>query len=164
LSWPVPAIYLAIYRAVHWQSGGNPLAIPLGELVLYWPVPAGASACQQLPWTYRGARWNREQVYVVTVPLLRGTPCSPDEARGIAACLLAAADPADGLEHVYAQAAPAGAGVVLFLLAPDERAAEITARSLYGRARVAGLTGYRLGRCRADPRPPMSGTAFPHEV
>jgi hypothetical protein len=102
-------------------------------------------------------------VYVVTVPLLRGIPCSPDEARGIAARLLAAADPGDGLEHVYAQATQAGAGVVLFVLAADEDAAERTARRLYERAKAAGMTGFRRGRCRVDLRPPMSGSVFPHE-
>lgn len=102
-------------------------------------------------------------MYVVTVPLLRDAECSPAEATRIADLLRAVAEPRDGLEHVYAQAATAGAGVVLFLIAEDERAAEATARSLYRRARGAGLDGYRLGRCHVDLRPPMGGRAFPHE-
>jgi hypothetical protein len=103
-------------------------------------------------------------VYAVTVPLLSGAPCSPAEGRRIADLLRAAAVPRDGLEHVYVQPAPAGAGVVLFLISTSGGAAEATARSLCERARAGGLAGYRLGHCRVDLRPPMSGKAFPHEV
>jgi hypothetical protein len=123
-----------------------------------------AALCQPKPWTCGAARWNREWVYVVTVPLLGGDPCSPAEASRIADLLRAVAVPRDGLEHVYVQATRGGAGVVLFLLAASGRGAEAAARSLYDRARAGGLAGYRLGRCRVDPLPPMSGSVFPHEV
>lgn len=103
-------------------------------------------------------------MYVVTVPLLSAEACSPDEGGRIADLLRAAAAPRDGLEHVYVQPTANGAGAVLFLISASAPAAEATARSLYARARAGGLTGYRLGRCHVDPRPPMSGTAFPHEV
>jgi hypothetical protein len=65
---------------------------------------------------------------------------------------------------VYVQPTRSGAGVVLFLIAPGQRAAEATARSLYDRAREAGpLIGYRLVRCRAEPLPRLPGSPFPIE-
>lgn len=57
-------------------------------------------------------------MHLVTLRLGRDAPCTPDEAQRAAGVLTAAALPEHGLEHVYAQPAPAGAVAVLFLLAP----------------------------------------------
>ncbi len=91
----------------------------------------------------------------MTVQLLRGDACPPSEARRVANLLRAVAEPRDGLEHIYAQPSDTGAGLVLFLLADSRDSAVETTRALYRRASRAGLTGYRLGPCHADPRSPL---------
>jgi hypothetical protein len=81
----------------------------------------------------------------------------------VTALLQAVAGPQDGLEHVYAQPSGPGVGVVLFLIAPGQRAAEATARSLFNRSCEAGLSGYRLVRCRAELLPGLPGRQSPTE-
>ncbi|MFD4657190.1 hypothetical protein ACFWP2_16360 [Kitasatospora sp. NPDC058444] len=64
---------------------------------------------------------------------------APDSSRELAAAevqaaLWGCAGPDDGLEHVRALAVPDGIGLVLYVRAPDEAAAQSRARDLLDRA------------------------------
>jgi uncharacterized protein YfiM (DUF2279 family) len=87
-------------------------------------------------------------VYLVVIELRADFPGADAAAHVVASALIAAAGPADGLEHVYVRAAPHGVDLVLFLLAATADAAERTGRVLCARS-VDPLTD---GRLRCDLR------------
>jgi hypothetical protein len=96
--------------------------------------------------------WNRGVVRVVMLRLLRDVPCPPEEAGAIVAALRACAEPADGLEHAYAQVGVYGADVVLFMAERVDGEAEAVARSLVDRALARDLDRYHLLFAHTDVR------------
>lgn len=76
---------------------------------------------------------------------------------------LAAASPADGLEHVYVMPVQDGAAVVLFVLAASWSGAEATAERLCGRLIDASLPGAVLEHCHAAPVAPPGDSFRPEQ-
>ena len=86
----------------------------------------------------------------MTVRLWRDAAAAPAAARRVAAILLTAAHPDDGLEHVYAQPSSSGIDVIAFLVAPAPSCAEAATRALVARAERAALSGYHVVRCQVN--------------
>jgi len=79
-------------------------------------------------------------MYLVVIEFRTGSAAAAAAASTVVPALIAAARPADGLEHVYVRAASGGVDLVLFLLATTAESAERTGRGLCARS-VGMLAG-----------------------
>ncbi|MFB6889014.1 hypothetical protein ACFCX4_06820 [Kitasatospora sp. NPDC056327] len=69
---------------------------------------------------------------------LSTSPTGEAGAADVQGTLWARAVPGDGLEHTRARAVPGGIGLVLYVRAPDQEAAELRAHALLDRALAHG--------------------------